>query len=322
MSVAAHSQHPIATTLANFALHLGLLAGQSSAVSIRILCVLLSLAAMGLLYLARVRYTTNRAQERIIDALTQREQAARQLNDNLLQAFQALILRFHLAVDHLDQMNQIDPVERNNPARQMLYEALQSSDQVLAEGRERVIDLQSPDSGVDELSTALVAVAEELQKSSPSRYRVIIDGRVRELQPILRDEAYRIGREALTNAFRHAKASQIEIEISYQRSELRLRFRDNGSGIEPSCLKNNRQSDSLQSDSRAHHWGLPGMQARALRIGAHFDVWSRLNAGTEIELRIPSRLAYTTGETGLSTRKLRDLIPGRKSGWKGKERSA
>jgi signal transduction histidine kinase len=259
-------------------LDFGLLAGQQISIGIQALCLLLSLAAMGLLYLARVRHHASRAQERTIDALSERERAAHQLNDNLMQTFQALIFRFHLAVDQ---------VERNDPSRHMLEEVLLNSDQILAESRERVIDLQSPDSGVDDLSTALIAVGEALQKSAPAQFRVIIDGKIRELQPLLRDEVYRIGREALTNSFRHAKASQIETEISYQRNELRLRFRDNGIGIAPGRIHN-----GLQAKSEPHRWGMTGMQSRALRIGAQFEIWTRQNAGTEIELRIPSRLAY------------------------------
>ena len=84
-------------------------------------------------------------------------------------------------------------------------------------------------------------------------------------------------RDAVRNAFRHARARRIEVEIRYGRRELQVRIRDDGSGIDPSVLGH---------EGRAGHWGLPGMRERAKRIGGQIDFWSKLGAGTEVELRI------------------------------------
>jgi signal transduction histidine kinase len=102
--------------------------------------------------------------------------------------------------------------------------------------------------------------------------------------PILRDEIYRIAAEALRNAFRHAQARQVEVEICYDYEQFRLRVRDNGKGIDPAVL------------SRPHregHYGLPGMRERATLIGGKLTVWSEVEAGTEVELRVPASTAYT-----------------------------
>ena len=106
----------------------------------------------------------------------------------------------------------------------------------------------------------------------------------RELHPILRDDIYRIAREALRNAFRHAQADKIEAEITYGARLLRLRIRDDGKGIDPKLLDTGRDG----------HWGLPGMRERAEEIGAQLDMWSELGAGTEVELSIPGSIAYGT----------------------------
>ncbi len=113
-------------------------------------------------------------------------------------------------------------------------------------------------------------------------FRVSIEGTPRELHPILRDDIYRIAREALRNAFRHAQASKIEAEITYGERLLRLRIRDDGKGIDPKLLDAGRDG----------HWGLPGMRERAQQIGAQLDMWSEAGAGTEVELRIPGSIAY------------------------------
>ncbi len=113
--------------------------------------------------------------------------------------------------------------------------------------------------------------------------RVLLEGKQRELNPMLRDEIYRIAREALRNAFRHAKAEKIEAEITFGDSEFLLHVRDNGSGIDPAFAN---------QGSRAGHWGLPGMRERAKNFGGKLEVWSERGAGTEIELRVPATIAY------------------------------
>jgi signal transduction histidine kinase len=100
-------------------------------------------------------------------------------------------------------------------------------------------------------------------------------------------EIHRIARESLRNAFRHAQAGHIETEITYGES-LRLRFRDDGKGMDPSVVEHG---------GRSGHWGLPGIHERAKQIGAELTVWSELGAGTEVELSIPGSIAYEASPT-------------------------
>ena len=104
-----------------------------------------------------------------------------------------------------------------------------------------------------------------------------------DLHPILRDDIYRIAGEALRNAFHHARARRIEVEIRYDVRELRVRVRDNGTGID---------ADVLRQEGRAGHYGLPGMRERAKSAGGQLEVWSEHGADTELELRIPASVAY------------------------------
>jgi nitrate/nitrite-specific signal transduction histidine kinase len=114
------------------------------------------------------------------------------------------------------------------------------------------------------------------------QFRVVIDGQPRPLRPLLRDEVYRIGREALINAFRHARAKRIEIELTYSASRLRVLVRDDGCGIDPGIL----------GEGRDGHWGLSGIRERADRIGARLHLWSNPDAGTELELSLPSHVVF------------------------------
>jgi signal transduction histidine kinase len=111
-----------------------------------------------------------------------------------------------------------------------------------------------------------------------------VEGTPRPLRRGIWDEAYRIGREAAINAFRHASAKKIEIEIEYARSGLRLLVRDDGRGIDAHMLQTGREG----------HWGLAGMRERAERVGASLQVLSRTGAGTEVELSVPGNVAFET----------------------------
>src|SRR4029077_6857295 len=100
-----------------------------------------------------------------------------------------------------------------------------------------------------------------------AEFRVEVEGTPRNLHPILRDEVYRIAGEALRNAFKHAQAQRIEVEIRYDERHLRLRVRDDGKGIDPKVLG---------ASGRAGHYGLPGMHERAKLVGGKLAVFSKL----------------------------------------------
>ena len=139
----------------------------------------------------------------------------------------------------------------------------------------------------DDLATALSTLGKELAagktSQNPPVFDVEVEGSPRELQPIPRDEVYRIAGEALRNAFSHAQARRIELEIRYAESELRLRIRDDGKGMD---------SRVLDGEGKAGHWGLRGIRERAKLVGGNLEVWSKPDSGTEIDLSIPASTAY------------------------------
>jgi signal transduction histidine kinase len=111
-------------------------------------------------------------------------------------------------------------------------------------------------------------------------------GTVVALKPLICIEVYSIAREALTNAFRHASASQVEVELIYDRAQFSLRIRDNGTGI----------GEQMVSGGRLGHWGLQGMRERAGLSGGKLSFGTRPGAGTKVELLIPGKLAYAESE--------------------------
>jgi signal transduction histidine kinase len=144
--------------------------------------------------------------------------------------------------------------------------------------------LRSSATTTDDLALAMGRVGQELAAhGNGAHFDLQVVGAPRELVPIVRDEAYRIGCEALRNAFLHAQAKRIEAEIQYEPRRLQLRVRDNGKGIDPKVLK---------EGGRAGHHGIPGMHERAKLVGGKLAVWSELESGAEIELTIPGSVAY------------------------------
>jgi signal transduction histidine kinase len=154
--------------------------------------------------------------------------------------------------------------------------------QVVDEGRDAVRGLRSTTQNADNLETSFAEAAKQFATNGDREFRVIVEGTQRQLQPIIRDEVYRIGREALANAFRHSQANKIELELEYSTKHLRVLVRDDGTGIDQKVLDSGRDG----------HWGLAGMRERAEGIGARFRVWSRARAGTEVELSVPGHIAF------------------------------
>jgi len=235
--------------------------------------ILLGAAAAGLiwlLYSIRVRQVTANIKARLGERQNERERIARELHDTLLQDFHAVILHFQAASRHL---------QKSDPTRQVFEQGLDYADEVLVQGRDRIYDLRSDTTAADELSESLARYGNELAQARTMSFSIRRTGVEYNLDPILRDEIYRIGREALGNAFKHSNGSKVEAEIIYDSGALKMRIHDSGVGIEPEILLHGRPG----------HWGLSGMRERADKIGATFGIWSRATGGTELELVLPIR---------------------------------
>jgi ligand-binding sensor domain-containing protein/signal transduction histidine kinase len=240
------------------------------------------------LYLLRLNQVTAQIRARMEERLGERERIARELHDTLLQGVQGLVLRFQAVAERIPVIE---------PARQMIERALERADEVLVEGRDRVKNLRLAPQTTS-LPEALTEVIKDLTISDGIEFSIVVEGERRDLNPLVRDEAFWIGHEALANAVRHASASHIEVEIAYDPARLRLRFRDDGCGIDPQII---------EAGGKAGHWGMRGMRERSARIGAHLETWSRPDAGTELELEVPGSVAYSAKGHSSLWRRLRQL---------------
>jgi signal transduction histidine kinase len=153
----------------------------------------------------------------------------------------------------------------------------------MKEGRETFLDIPTQAVKSRDLAELLAGYCAEFSAAYPIEYRIEVDGQPRELDPTVSTELSKIAREALSNAFQHAEASAIEVEVSYGTNRMRLRVRDNGKGFDPALLR---------VSSGPQHLGLKNMRKRAETVKAIFNLWSRPGMGTELEAMIPGELAY------------------------------
>ena len=239
----------------------------------RVSFVVLGLFVLLALYRWRVHQLRTQLTVRFEERLAERTRIAQDLHDTLLQGLVSASMQLHVASDL---------IPNDSEAKPMVGRVMQLMGQVIEEGRDAVRGLRSTSGNADDLETALSQVGQEFINEQGKDCRVIVEGTPRQLHPIIRDEAYRIAREALANAFRHSRANKIEIELEYSAKQLRILIRDDGVGIDQEVIHSGRDG----------HWGLPGMRERAESIGARLKVWSRNKAGTEVELLIPANVAF------------------------------
>ncbi len=191
---------------------------------------------------------------------------------------------------------------QDGKAKKQLQETLKRADQAITEGRNAVYELRSSTMSANDFAQAVRTLAAELGAEDTVAFRLAMEGRPREFRPMIRDELYGITREALRNAFNHAHAHQVEVEIIYAEDLFQLRIRDDGEGIPPAVLKQGRPG----------HYCLNGMRERAGQIGAEFGIWSgAAGAGTEIELTISSSIAYENPVSRFHFRAFREKVGGK-----------
>jgi len=246
----------------------------------RTLCVIAFGGLIWAAYKWRVRQMHHDFAMTLEARIGERTRIARDLHDTLLQSFHGLLLRFQTVSILLPER----PIE----AKEKLDSAIEQAAGAITEGRDAVQGLRASTLEGNDLARSISTLGEELENDSsnhrPLTFRVAVEGQSRDLHPIVRDEIYKIAAEALHNAFHHAQAKQVEVEIRYD-DEFRLRVRDDGKGIDAAVLS---------SHGPGGHYGLRGMRERATLIKGKLAVWSEVDEGTEVELRVPASAAYTT----------------------------
>lgn len=227
-------------------------------------------------YQWRARQMMARLNWQFKERLSERARIAQDLHDTLLQGLLSASMQLHVVDEQLSA---------DSTAKPRVRRVLDLLAHVIDDSRDAIRGLRPSNQGSQDLEQAFLRSYEELtvqQGVSQIALRFIVGGVPRPLHPATQDEIYLIGREALINAVRHSRASEVEVELEYAVKSLRVAIRDNGCGIDTQVLRSGRDG----------HWGLSGMRERAQRMGAKLRVLSRVRAGTEVELSVAGEIAF------------------------------
>ena len=241
---------------------------------------------MWTLYATRLRQEAARLQRLHEERTDERMRIAHELHDTLLQGVLGVWMQLH-------SITRLVPPEM--PAKGKLDGVLAQMRQVTDEARDAVSALRAQAEGpAADLDALLAQAASVFQAASSATFHVRVLGAPRPLRPRSCDEMFRVGKECLANAYRHADAHNVEVELRYQSGELLMIIRDDGRGIEPEIVTGGREG----------HWGLSGMRERAAGLGARFSMRSRVGGGTEVALSVPGRIAYAPRQSAGPFRRL------------------
>jgi signal transduction histidine kinase/ligand-binding sensor domain-containing protein len=232
------------------------------------------LLAASALYRLRVRQIARTMKARFDERLAERTRVARDIHDTLLQTVQGS----KLVADHaLKNAGDHDQLVR---AVEQLAEWLAQANE---EGRAAVNSLRTSTSESNDLADAFRRALDECRVHANMEVSLSVVGDGRGLHPVLRDEIYRIGYEAIRNACRHSMGRAVDVMLEYAH-DLTVRIRDDGVGIDPAVLETGKDG----------HFGLRGMRERAARIGGRVAIDTAPLSGTAVTLIVPGRVAFTT----------------------------
>ena len=239
-----------------------------------LLCVLAFMSVLLVFYSYRLRERTRQMGLRFEERLAERNQIAQELHDTLLQGVISASMQLEVAVDR---------VPESLPAKPALTHVLHVMAQVLDEGRKALQRLGSIKSSASlDVEEAFYRIKTELTNEEQISFRVTVEGRPRLVHPIIRDEVYRIGRDALLKSVRYCRAKRIHVEVKYKARYLRIVLRDDGDQI----------AGPLLLSGHADQRGLSDARERAERVGARLKVRQGAAGETETELTVPGQVAF------------------------------
>ena len=220
------------------------------------------------------QFTRRRAERlsmRFQERVAERERIAHQIHDTVIQDLIGATLQLELIG--------FDQPEGSKTSLAALAERMRET---IARSRNMVSNLHSTAVAQYSLVEVLQHSEAEFRSGPLPVFDLVSTGEPRDVHPLVRDEVYRICREALANAFRHANAEYVTVEVRFLLDVLEVEISDDGKGITEDLLRN----------GRAGHFGLRGMQAHAQRIGASLSIESEPGEGTNVILRVQTHVPF------------------------------
>jgi signal transduction histidine kinase/ligand-binding sensor domain-containing protein len=235
-------------------------------------CVVIVSFVVWALYQLRVRQLAKAMSSRFDERLAERTRLARDLHDTFLQTIQgSKLIADHALKDRDDQIRMVRAMEQLSAWLEQATE----------QGRAALNSLRTSSTETNDLAEAFRRAIGECGLQNSMQGSFSVSGDAKAMHPIVRDEVYRIGYEAIRNACTHSRGTEMEVTLSYGH-DLMVRVKDDGIGIEPTVAEKGRDG----------HFGLQGMRERAARIGATLTIVNPANSGTDVTLVVPGRVVF------------------------------
>jgi len=206
------------------------------------------------------------AQARDSAVIAERNRMARDIHDTLAQGFTGVIVQLEAAEDAIQRGLSKEADEHIHRAADMARESLK-------EARRSVQALRPQMLEETDLCEALDTVFTKMTAGTKLRSQFTLQGHPRPLPSEWEDNILQIGREALTNVLRHARANHFKAQISFVRDAIHLDFRDDGAGFDPTAI--------------SEGFGLRGMRERVERMGGQLNIRSASGTGSAISIGLP-----------------------------------
>jgi len=195
----------------------------------------------------------------------ERRHLARELHDQIGQALTAAKINLQAALE-----------EPDHAKSKRIHETTAILERLL--GQVRQISLNLRPSTLDDLGLvpALRSLLDEQGRLASVAVRFSAKNMPENLDPEIQTTCFRIAQEAITNAVRHARSTQIRVDLSHENGNLRLQIRDNGTGF-----------DAESAQAQTIGLGLLGMKERAALVGGRTRIMASRGDGATVDVTLP-----------------------------------
>jgi signal transduction histidine kinase len=211
--------------------------------------------------------------------LSERDLLSKDLNDTLLQTIEASKL---IADEALD--SSAEPVRMREAMGRLSYWLGQATEQ----GQTALSSMRMVSYDENDLASSFQRAADECLIHRSLDFKLSVTGRSKDMHPMLRDEVYRLGYEAISNVCKYNRANRLEVVLTYG-SDFCLQVKSSGPPV-----------GSALGDVRSdEHPDLYGMQRRAKRFGATLGLTTSSSSDVELRLTIPGSIIFSNGSSPL-----------------------
>ena len=215
------------------------------------------------------RFRMRQIQTRFAIVLDERGRIGREIHDTLLQGLVGVAVQIKVISDKIDSSPALAVARLERLRKQV--------EQYICETRESIWDLRSPQLHLRDLATALRQAAAAVMADQPAAFELVVTGKPHPCDCRVEEHLLRVGREALSNAVRHAAPTRVRVDLIYGPDTVRLRVVDDGCGF-------NLEDPRIGAGG---HWGLTSMRERAQTVNGHLNVITAPGRGTQVDLVVP-----------------------------------